>query len=68
MAFQDLIRSANEQGLLAGDWPAWRTYRDMRSKTSHTYREAAAIEVVAGIPGFLAEAAFLRDRLAERLA
>jgi len=24
MPFQDLIRSANEQGLLLGDWPAWR--------------------------------------------
>ena len=36
MPFADLIRTANEQGLLQGDWPAWRGYRDMRSKTSHT--------------------------------
>src|SRR5580693_9906249 len=33
--FQDLIRTGNEQGLLRGDWPAWRRYRDMRARTSH---------------------------------
>jgi hypothetical protein len=32
MSFQDLIRSGNEQGLLLGDWPTWRRYREMRSK------------------------------------
>lgn len=68
MAFQDLIRSANEQGLLLGDWPDWRGFRDMRAKTSHTYNEDVAIEVVTGIPRFLEEAAYLRDTLRERLA
>jgi hypothetical protein len=52
MAFADLIRSANEQGLLLGDWSAWKIYREMRSKTSHTYDEEIAIEVVQGIPLF----------------
>ena len=68
MAFQDLIRSANEQGLLLGDWPDWRRFRDMRAKTSHTYNEDVAIEVVTGIPRFLEEAVHLRDKLRERLA
>ncbi|PKM17851.1 MAG: nucleotidyltransferase [Gammaproteobacteria bacterium HGW-Gammaproteobacteria-15] len=68
MPFADLIRSANEQGLLKGDWPAWRSYRDMRSKTSHTYDEDIALQVVAGIPAFLAEAEFLASQLTERLA
>lgn len=68
MPFADLIRSANEQGLLQGDWPAWRGYRDMRSKTSHTYDEDIALQVVAGIPAFLAEAQFLAAQLTERLA
>jgi nucleotidyltransferase substrate binding protein (TIGR01987 family) len=68
MAFADLIRSANEQGLLRGDWPAWRKYREMRGKTSHTYAEHVAIEVVAGIPDFLAEVVFLRDQLRRRPA
>jgi nucleotidyltransferase substrate binding protein (TIGR01987 family) len=68
MAFPDLIRTANEQGLLAGDWPAWRVYRDMRAKTSHTYDETLAVEVVRGIPAFLDEARFLLARLSERAA
>ena len=68
MPFADLIRSGNEQGLLLGSWPDWRTYREMRGKTSHTYDEGKALEVVAGIPGFLAEATFLRDQLRRRLA
>ncbi len=68
MPFADLIRSANEQGLLQGDWPAWRGYRDMRSKTSHTYDEDIALQVVAGIPVFISEAAFLASQLKQRLA
>jgi len=36
MPFPDLIRSGNEQGLLLGDWPRWRAYREMRAKTRHT--------------------------------
>jgi nucleotidyltransferase substrate binding protein (TIGR01987 family) len=66
MAFADMIRSANEQGLLSGDWPAWRRYREMRGKTSHTY--ASALEVVGGLPDFLTEIRFLRDELKRRLA
>lgn len=68
MPFQDLIRSANEQGLLLGDWPRWRAYRDMRARTSHTYDEAVALQVVAGIPAFLDEAATLCARLRDRLS
>ena len=67
MPFADLIRSANERSLLRGDWPAWRRYRDMRAKTSHTYDEAVAIEVVAGIPAFVDEVRHLRDELARRV-
>jgi len=63
MTFQDLIRSGNEQGLLLGDWPVWRRYREMRSKTSHTYDESVALEVVSGIPDFLEEARYLSTKL-----
>ncbi len=66
MAFADLIRSANEQGLLLGDWSAWKIYREMRSKTSHTYDAEIAIEVVQGIPAFLEEARHLLKQLQER--
>lgn len=68
MPFQDLIRTGNEQGLLLGDWPTWRTFRAMRSKTSHTYDEAVALEVVQGITEFLAEADYLYQRLQTRQA
>lgn len=67
MPFQDLIRSGNEQGLLLGDWPRWRIYREMRGRTSHTYDEEVARAVVAGIPDFLEEAVYLRDQLRARL-
>jgi nucleotidyltransferase substrate binding protein (TIGR01987 family) len=68
MPFQDMIRSGNEQGLLRGDWPAWRLYRDMRARTSHTYAAAVAMQVVNCIPDFLAEAAHLRDQWRQRMA
>jgi nucleotidyltransferase substrate binding protein (TIGR01987 family) len=67
MRFQDLIREGNEQALLLGDWPTWKSYRDMRSKTSHTYDEEVALEVVAQIPAFLKEAVYCRDQLRQRL-
>ena len=44
MSFQDLIRTANEQSLLQGDWADWKQYRDMRRRTSHTYDEAVALK------------------------
>lgn len=68
IAFQDLIRSGNEQKLLLSDWPQWKKYRDMRSKTSHTYDEGVAMEVVASIPAFLEEAIYLKDQLQARRA
>ena len=67
MIFQDLIRSGNEQGVLLGAWPDWKRYREMRSKTSHTDDEDVALEVVGGIPAFLAEARYLRDQIKARM-
>lgn len=67
MVFQDLIRTGNERGLLLGDWLAWKKYRDMRSKTSHTYDEDVALVVVSGIPAFLQEVEFLLQQLQRRL-
>lgn len=67
MSFQDIIRTANEQNLLLGNWTDWKQYRDMRARTSHTYDEATAIAVVQGIEKFLTEAQFLQQRLQEQL-
>ena len=63
--FQYLIRSANEKALLRSDWPKWRGYREMRSKTSHTYDEKVALEVVSVIPDFIEEAEYLYNKLTE---
>src|SRR5262245_50091624 len=37
MSFAALVRTGNERGLLRGDWPAWRHFRDIRTRTTHTY-------------------------------
>lgn len=66
MSFADLIRTGNEQGLLLHDWSQWRLYREKRNKTSHTYNEEMAKDVVSVIPDFLRDARFLRDKLIER--
>jgi nucleotidyltransferase substrate binding protein (TIGR01987 family) len=68
MPFSDQIRVANEQGLLLGNWPAWKQYRDKRSKSSHAYSEEIAIEVVDAIPGFLDEVKYLVQQLRGRTA
>lgn len=68
MPFQDLIRTANQQDLLLGDWPAWHRYRDLRARTSHTYQSDTAEAVAAAVPSFLAEAEHLCAALRARLA
>jgi nucleotidyltransferase substrate binding protein (TIGR01987 family) len=68
MPFADLIRTANAQGLLQGEWPAWRRFREMRARTSHTYDANVASQVTAAIPGFLEEAEHLYAELQRRLA
>jgi nucleotidyltransferase substrate binding protein (TIGR01987 family) len=65
--FSFLIRSANEQGLLLGDWGKWKQYRDMRAKTSHTYDEDVALVVVSGIAAFQQEARYLHQQISVRL-
>ncbi len=68
MSFQDLVRMGYERGLLLGSWPEWRNYRDMRAKTSHTYDEDIALEVVACISDFQREAAHLYEKLQDAQA
>lgn len=68
MTFQDLIRTANERGLLLRDWSDWCFFRDMRSKTSHTYDDATAVQVVEVIPVFIEAVTYLRKKLQEHLS
>ncbi|MEO5335198.1 MAG: nucleotidyltransferase substrate binding protein [Magnetococcus sp. YQC-5] len=67
MLFPDLIRTGNEYGLLLGNWADWKKYRERRGKTSHTYDEKIAIDVVEYIPDFLKEAQFLLEQLQKRI-
>jgi nucleotidyltransferase substrate binding protein (TIGR01987 family) len=68
MPFADLVRTANAQGLLRGDWPTWRRFREMRARTSHTYDAKVASQVASAIPGFLEEAEHFYAELQRRLA
>jgi nucleotidyltransferase substrate binding protein (TIGR01987 family) len=68
MPFADLVRTANAQGLLRGDWPVWRRFREMRARTSHTYDAKVASQVASAIPGFLEEAELFYAELQRRLA
>ena len=68
MTFPALIRTGWEQGLVAGGWPVWHDFRNMRNLTSHTYDVNKAIEVATKVPAFLVEAKLLADKLGARLA
>jgi nucleotidyltransferase substrate binding protein (TIGR01987 family) len=64
--FQSLIRLGNERGLLLSDWSVWRTYRQARTDSSHTYDGAKAEAVFALAPAFLEEAKTLLSTLIAR--
>jgi nucleotidyltransferase substrate binding protein (TIGR01987 family) len=66
LPFADLIRTGNEQSLLKSDWSAWKIFREMRAKTSHTYDEHIAQTVVQVIPAFIEEIEFLVRQLDQR--
>jgi nucleotidyltransferase substrate binding protein (TIGR01987 family) len=66
LSFADLIRAGSEQGLLSADWPAWRRFRDMRARSSHTYDAEIARAIVTAIPDFLAEATHLCSEVQRR--
>lgn len=68
MTFNEMIRTANRMELLKSNLETWDIYRQNRNLTSHTYDENVAQKVIAVIPDFKDEAAFLLNRLKERLA
>jgi nucleotidyltransferase substrate binding protein (TIGR01987 family) len=68
MSFADLIRAGGAQGLLQSDWTVWRRFREMRTRTSHTYDANTAFQVVAEIPAFLQEIESLFAEPQRRLA
>jgi nucleotidyltransferase substrate binding protein (TIGR01987 family) len=66
MSFQELIREANEKGLLLTDWETWKLYRMYRGTTSHAYDEDKANEIYNEIPGFLNEIQYLIKQLKKK--
>jgi len=67
MTFAELVRAGNERGLLRAEWPVWRRFRDIRTRTTHTYNADTAAEIVREIPAFLDEAAYLCTQLQQRV-
>ena len=61
--FADLIRTGNEKGLLRSDWSKWKTYRQARTDSSHTYDEEKAAVVYQVAEDFLEEANYLYQQL-----
>lgn len=66
--FQNLIRLGNERALLRSDWRQWKTYRQARTDSSHTYDATKAEAVFAVAPDFLIEARRLFEELLRRSA
>jgi len=68
LSFDNFIRHAWDEGLLNVQIKQWRTFREKRNITSHTYDEKKAVEVCAVIPEFLIEAKYLYAAIQERAA
>ncbi len=66
LSFNQLIRDANERGVLLGNLENWAEYRKKRNITSHTYDETKALEVVSIMDDFIKEAEFLLNKLKEK--
>jgi len=65
--FEELIRVADEMGLLLSPFAAWKAFRQARNNTSHTYNEANAVAVAEVIPAFEKEVKYLLARLQEKV-
>jgi len=65
--FADLIRLADQAGLLKNGWPAWKQYRSDRGRTVHTYNEAVALAIASHLKDFSDEVHVLLLNLKRRL-
>lgn len=61
--FNQLIRQANEMGILLGNLEKWIIYRQRRNITSHTYNEEKAKQVMLIIEDFIQEVDFLIGKI-----
>lgn len=63
LTFNELIRTANEKGILYGNLADWALYRQRRNITSHTYNLEKANMVLVIIEQFSNEIAFLLEKI-----
>ncbi len=65
--FQDLIRLADQFGLVLNGWPKWKQYRADRGRTVHTYNEEIALSIAAQLKEFSEEVHVLLQNVRRRL-
>ena len=63
----DLIRLADQVGLLRSGWPTWKQYRSDRGRTVHTYNQRVALAITANLQAFSQEVHVLLQNLNRRL-
>lgn len=67
LTFNEIIRKANQMGLLLSDLEKWTEYRQKRNLTSHTYEETIANAVVSVVKDFQKDAHFLLNELKKHI-
>ncbi len=65
-SFNELIRTANEKGLILGNLENWNNYRLKRNITSYTYDADKAQEIISIVDNFYNEVNFLYKELEKR--
>ena len=65
-SFNELIRTANEKGLILGNLENWNNYRLKRNITSYTYDADKAQEIISIVDNFYNEVKFLYKELEKR--
>ena len=63
LTFNQLIRQANEMGILLSNLEQWIVFRQKRNITSHTYNIEKAKEVISIVGQFIEEIEFLVDKI-----
>ena len=67
LTFNEIIRKANQLGLLLSNLEKWTDCRQKRNMTSHTYEESIAQSVVSVVYDFQKDATFLLNELKKRI-
>jgi nucleotidyltransferase substrate binding protein (TIGR01987 family) len=65
--FRDLIRLADQAGLLLTGWPEWNDFRKNRGRTVHTYGDQVALQITEQLPRFAEEVRVLLTNLEKRV-